>query len=681
VRRRFHLSSSLLHSDADPAWSRRRSRSRAIPAVALAAIAILSFVLRFACEPELREGFPRRFVSPDCLYHMRRATFAVAHFPRIPVFDPLIDFPRGAVGIWPPLFDVALALPARVLHGAAATREQIASTASVTIPVLGALAVLAAAFFGGAVRRGAAIPAALFVALCGAHVHYSQYGHTDQHVAESLTSLLALAFFLRARARPGTGREALAGAMLGIAALTWQGAICWAALYALVLALDDLRRPRGEVFRAAAVIFGSAAVVDAAGVAYWVRGEAVPFTFISFGAFQPVFLAAMAGGVIAIDAVLGMLRKDPPRSFGKHAAALAVLAGVLRGRIPDLVRNLTGGIGYVTRTSRGAAGPGGLTSFPREMLHLVFEARPLLADGVRVAFDTLSLAFFLIPVAIFVWIARAWHGPRLSEHLALSGWAVLTLWLALSQRLNIYYAAPLAALAGWEVARQIGTRASRAWAPAASSRRVASRVRAGVALALLITALPGLKRQLSTRYAPGDDLIATMEWARTHLDHAVAAYDPRFLPPGSPVPELDRAEAMLSPWALGHFVTFYAELPAPADGFGYGFMDSIRFFLAETEGEALAIARDRRSRWIAATDLTPRMNDYARILGRAPYLSIEGNRAALTPAYFRTMQSRLYDFDGGGPAPLAHFRLVHASRSGSLRGGHFVAGWKIFEIR
>ena len=668
-------------SDADLATSPRRSRSRAVLALALAAIATLAFAVRFAGEPELREGVPRRFVSPDCLYHMRRATFAVAHFPRIPIFDPLIDFPRGAVGIWPPLFDVTLALPARVLHGPAASREEIAAGASVAVPILGALAVLAAALFAGAARRGAAIPAALFVALCGAHVQYSQYGHTDQHVVESLTSLLALAFFLRARARPGAGREILAGAMLGIAALTWQGAICWAALYALVLAVESVRRPPGEVFRAAIVVFGSAALLDAAGVAYWVRGEAVPFTFISFGAFQPVFRAAMAGGVIAIDAVRGALRKDPPRSLVKHAAALILLAGVLRGRIPDLARNLAAGIGYVTRTSRGAAGAGGLTSFPREMLLQIYEVRPLLADGLRLALDTLSIAFLLVPVAIAVWTARALRGPRRSEHLVLSGWAILTLWLALSQRLNIYYAAPLAALAGWEVSRQIATRTSRARARAATSRRFAARLRAGVALALLLTALPGLVRQLRTRYAPGDDLIATMEWARTHLPHAVSAYDPRFLPPVAPVPALDRAEAMLSPWALGHFVTFYAELPAPADGFGYGFMDSIRFFLAESEEEALAIARDRRSRWIAVTDLTPKMNDYAKILGRPPYISLESNRAAPTPAYFRTMQSRLYDFDGAGPAPLARFHLVHASRTGSLRGGRVVARWKIFEIR
>jgi len=662
----------LSHVITAPAGAQRRKRAGLALALTLAAAA--GFLVRFACEPELREGSPRRFVSPDCLYHMRRAVFAVAHFPRIPVFDPMIDFPRGAVGIWPPLFDVALALPARVLHGASASLGQIAAAASLVPPVLGALAVLAAALFAGIARRGAALPAALFVALCGAHVQYSQYGHTDQHVAESLTSLVALALFLRARGRPGARRELAAGAALGIAALTWQGAICWGALYALVLAIDALRRPEGEVLRTAVFVLGAGAAVDAAGVAYWTRGDSVPFTFISFGPFQPVFLLAMAAGVVGVDAAVALFRRRF-RAAAARAAVIAAFAAVLGGRIPDLARNLAGGIGYVTKTSRGAAAAGGLTSFPREMLLQIYVVRPLLADGWKLAFDTLSAAFFLVPLALAVWIVRAARGPRRSIHLVLAGWGVLTLWLALSQRLNIYYAAPLAGLAGWEIARQLSIRLARR-----RGRRAVGRWRAGIAALLLLTALPGLRRQLATRYAPGDDLIRTMEWARTHLPHAVSAYDSRFLPPLRPVPELDRAEGMLSPWALGHFVTYYAELPAPADAFGYGFLDSIRFFLSESEPEALAIARERRTRWIAVTDLVPKMNDYARILGRPPYLALTSRGAAPTPAYFRTMQSRLYDFDGGGPFPLSRVRLAYASRTGTLRGGKFVARWKIFEI-
>ena len=51
------------------------------------------------------------------------------------------------------------------------------------------------------------------------------------------------------------------------------------------------------------------------------------------------------------------------------------------------------------------------------------------------------------------------------------------------------------------------------------------------------------------------------------------------------------------------------------------------------------------------------------------------------------MQARLYDFDGKGAdlaglevQPLTAFRLAFASRTGTIRGGRFVARWKVFEI-
>lgn len=89
-----------------------------------------------------------------------------------------------------------------------------------------------------------------------------------------------------------------------------------------------------------------------------------------------------------------------------------------------------------------------------------------------------------------------------------------------------------------------------------------------------------------------------------------------------------------------------------------------------------------------AADLLPRMNDYARILGRPPFLTPQAGGLAPTPAYFRTLQARLYDFEGAGVdlgggvriEPLAHFRLLYRSKSGVRRGDHWVAQWKVFEI-
>jgi asparagine N-glycosylation enzyme membrane subunit Stt3 len=655
---------------------------RAVAALGIAAAAALGLFLRLEAERSLRrDRSPVRFVSVDCLYHMRRVRFAVAHFPRVLFFDPAINFPAGAMPNWPPLFDLALAAPARIAAGPSAPRETIDRLASFVPPALGAIAILFAGLLAGRVRRSAAVPVALFVALCGAHIEFSQYGHTDQHVAESATSLLALWLFLRARERPSLRRELAAAAALALAVLTWQGAIAWGALYALVLALEAARRPAGEIARAAAVILGGASAVVAAGVAYWLAGDPAPFAFVSFGWFQPAFLLALSAGTGAVALLVGVLRR--PRAPRRHIAGVAgfvLLAAALLAPVAGrLLSGLLAGLGYVGRLSRGASSAGGYTAFPREWLRQIAEARPLLADGGGLAFQMLSAAFFLCPLAILIWLGRARRGPRRSLHLALGAWGVLVLVLAVSQRLNVYYAAPLAGLTAFEISRQAGTRLRRRL-ERRGRPRTSRPLSAAFGALLFATLLPGTRAQIAARYEPGRDLIDTMDWARRSLPHPLDIYDPRFVPPARPVPELSRASAMLGPWSLGHFLTYYAEEPSVADNFGYGFFDSLEFFLADREEDALAIARRRRARWIVATDLLPKMNDYGAVLHRGPYVELAPGGLRLTPAYFHTVQSRLYDFDGRGPEPLPHFRLIYRSRTAILRGGRLLSRWKIFEV-
>src|SRR4029077_3251404 len=109
-------------------------------------------------------------------------------------------------------------------------------------------------------------------------------------------------------------------------------------------------------------------------------------------------------------------------------------------------------------------------------------------------------------------------------------------------------------------------------------------------------------------HAPGSELAAALDWMHRELPRTIDPYDPRLLDPPPFPAELDHAASVLAPWSLGHFLLYGVEQPVVADNFGYGFSDSLRFFLAETEEEALAVAQKHRSRWVFAADLLPRMN-------------------------------------------------------------------------
>ena len=667
---------------------RMRSR-RAVFLLGLAAALSIGILLRLSTYRQLQDGARTRAVSDDDYYHLRRARFAVAHFPRTILFDPLMNFPAGGVAIWPPLFDLALALPSRLLHGPDASGPAVEREAA-WVPLFFAAGsivlagLLARRLYGAA--AGAA--AALFVAVSPGHLLWSQYGHVEQHVAESFFGLAALFSFAVSREDPDSPRNALreaaAGVVLALAVLAWQGAVYWGAIFALALFLELLLMRR-SVFRAAALTLGGAGLIVGAATAAWTRGVPMPFTYVSFGFFQPLFLVALAAGTVLLDTIAGLTRRPLPRNGLLVRGAF--LAAALAAVVPfagDLARSFAGGIGYVAGRTREASGRGGYVSYPTAWLKGIFEARPLFADGPALPARHLSLALFFTPVAIVAWARRARGRRRTGVHAVLAVWGAVTLFLALSQRVNEYYAVPLCALALVEAARRAAAWI-RTWSPL-RRRPPRARVALLVGLVLALPMAAGVVEEVRSDHVAGSDLFATLGWMRRALPRRVDPYDPRLLGPRPDEVIPPDTRAVLAPWSLGHLLLYEAELPVVANNFGYGFLDSVRFFLASSEDEALAIARAHRARWILAADLVPRMNDYALYLNRPPLLKQSPNGLVPEGAYFETMQSRLYDFDGkGGDSlgflvePVKSFRLVFASRTGTMRGGRFVARWKVFE--
>ncbi len=91
--------------------------------------------LRLHTREQANVGGRIRPLDSDSAYHMRRARFAAANYPRTIQFDPLMNFPEGGVAIWPPLFDVVLATPAVLAEGRDASADSIERGAA-WIPVL-----------------------------------------------------------------------------------------------------------------------------------------------------------------------------------------------------------------------------------------------------------------------------------------------------------------------------------------------------------------------------------------------------------------------------------------------------------------------------------------------------------------------------------------------------------------
>ena len=360
--------------------------SRIIPSVSrrstyvagLCLAVLIGVLLRLHTVPQATYAGGVHPLDSDSAYHLRRARFAVERFPRTIQLDPLMNFPDGGVAIWPPLYDLALALPSRITHGAGATKEEVERGAA-WIPV--ALAAGAIVLAGALGRRvlgpGSGAALALFVAVAPGHILWSQYAHTDQHVAESLCGLLALVAFLGSRARPRSAaegqalREVGAGLALALAVMTWQGAIYWGAIFALSLVLESVaaRRP---VAGAAVRTLGVAAACSGAATLFFLGWVRPPVTYVSFGLFQPLFLAALAGGTAAVSTALRAIRGLATRREIAISAALAAgAAAVTLPFLPQLAAGLVRGVGYVAGTTSEVAGTGGYVSYPAGWLELI----------------------------------------------------------------------------------------------------------------------------------------------------------------------------------------------------------------------------------------------------------------------------------------------------------------------
>src|SRR5262249_11128952 len=129
----------------------------------LAAALAVGVSLRLTTRPQLTATGRTRVLGSDDAYHLRRARFAVAHFPRTIFFDPLMNSPDGGVPIWPPLFDLALAAPSRILHGPGAAGAVVEAEACFVPVVLAGAAILLAGVIGKRLYGpGGGVAAALF---------------------------------------------------------------------------------------------------------------------------------------------------------------------------------------------------------------------------------------------------------------------------------------------------------------------------------------------------------------------------------------------------------------------------------------------------------------------------------------------------------------------------------------
>jgi len=185
-----------------------------------------------------------KFAMNDAYYHMRLVDNLVYNFPHFSFYDPYFVFPGTTVIGGAHFFDWLVASIVWLAGLGNPTQSTIDTVGVYLPPILAALLVIPVYFIGKSVfNKWVGIVAALLIAILpGEFLGRSILGATDHHVAEVLFSTTAIMFFILAIKSSATKRTRLftilAGVFLGVYLLTWLGGLLFILIIILFLVIQ-----------------------------------------------------------------------------------------------------------------------------------------------------------------------------------------------------------------------------------------------------------------------------------------------------------------------------------------------------------------------------------------------------------------------------------------------------------
>lgn len=578
-----------------------------------------------------------RWSGTDGYYHMRVVEHILETGQHLR-YDPMINYPIGAVNPRPPIFNWSIAIFASLLAPFFAGDKLLAANyvAAFSPAVWGALTVIPMYFLGkSAFGRKTGLWAAFFLAIMPGNIQRSALGGLD-HDSMILFFLVLTAYFVVKSLKvehderfvddwrsgssisAGFGRfwginrlalawSALAGVSISAIALIWQGwtyvHAVFALYYVVQLLVDNLRRKD---------------------------------PFGTFNLMLPVMLVPILLTFPYYDAVGRVPAHIMPSVYLFAAMLLASLVLVpTRDLPPVLVLPVVLGVGllglvvvYFTLPDIWARFSTGLGYFVQNKLYSTIAEAQRTELGLLV-FGLSLFVFFFALVGVFMLAARWWRQQR-RDHLFLLVFTAVAMFMAFAASRFIFNASVnVALLAGWVMVRllkrvdfgQVGT----SWAGVRGgnsfwkSIRMSVRPRhalAAVALGLLVL-LPNLvyatdagmsaewRSAHCAQPTPGCSVPkASANLGNEYVSKYTGAFNQDFLG-GSWIDALDylaeqdqdllpaERPAFIAWWDYGFYAVQEGKHPTVADPFQFGFELSGRFLAAQGEEEAVTWASIR----------------------------------------------------------------------------------------
>ncbi len=632
-------------SHSEPADPGSTSGSRLLVALSALSIGLVALLVRFSIFREIFTSRGVVFAETDPFYHVRRIGLMIGDFPSLFLFDSYVNFPEGARILWPPGFDLALA-GLGILFGGSGDAQRVTVVCAVAIPFLALGTVWIGALLA---RRPAGLYGALFaaalIAILPVYVEYSLVGRVDHHVLEPFLFGQVLWTFLRSAGAPTPGgRTAWAVASGCVIALSFW-LVMTAILIPLILVgavvlvcvLQALSlAPRSGVARCGVVTFGAGSVALVPLVILNLGDGHLRFSLITLSWLHEIVLVACGLVICYSDWLL-----RPGRFRGRLLGSLA-FSGIALVALTVLMSTSPQRWAPVSEALR--AGFGALSGRIPVVSHVSESRSPLGIPLLDLALLFTPFLFWTPVLWVLLAVAEARKRFACTDALLLLAVFPLTFAAFLFQyRFGLFLAVPLAVLGGWGFERALAALRGNAprW-PAVGTALV-------TVLAIVSTAERLTPKELSVLRLIPEPTITAYHWLREHS------------PPtrGFDRPEAKPGYGVLTEWARGHALTYFAERPNIANAFSLapwhvrGVRRASRILL-DTDAP-------RAVRLIDALDVLYLVLEARRgeilSLGNAEQgrrnhyvngsIDAEGDESLeVLQAYFETLHARLLLFDG-----------------------------------
>lgn len=654
------------------------------------AIAAVAFYIRVALPyAAVFSGPWIKLTGIDAYYYMRLVDNLVRNFPHPIGFDPYYIYPGGAY-LSTPSFAFLIAGTIRLLAGTAPS-QQVVDTIAVYIPaIMGALIVVPAFFIGQALanRWSGLIAAVATAVMPGELLLRSLLGSTDHHIEEAFFSVFFVMFFILAvqRGRPFTyaglmkGHLApagwsipysfFAGIFLGLYMISWWRSLIFifiVFIFFIVQFISDHLRglPTDYLSQTAIICFVTALLVY-------------------FPVSQDKMMLLALAAVILLPVVLNIISTLMAARGLRPVYYLVIVGGLLLLGIlaaqlmfPDLFKTATG---YFK------------LAFSWDTQALESESRPLLLRGIHFSLDEawteFALALYTGIAGLAVLIYNSARGGK-PEHIFSAVWSVVIMLACFAWvRHAVYFAVCLAVLTGYlaglaieavlqhkkqQVSRKARKKARKAGAEP-PGRTGAGRVAAllAVIVAVIILLAPGTAAAVgyarNPTSGPSDAWMEAFDWLRKNSPEPFGSPDYYYAVGGDPATGQayrypDTFYSVIIWCDYGYWLTRVGRrVPqsTPGDRKAVG----AAYFASQDEASSSRLMDDLRARYVIVDD---KIASPIKFFAAASLSNVneadfyercwqkQGDKykpvVVIYPAYYRSMVSRLYSFDGRQVTP------------------------------